>query len=352
MLLEPVEFEEAEKDDKWIEAMKEELRMIEKNDTWELVDRPQHRKVIGVKWVYRTKLNADGSVNKYKARLVVKGYSQVFGVDFSETFAPVARLDTIRMLLALTAQKGWKTYQLDVKSTFLNGYLQEEIYVEQPEGFQVNGQEEKVYLLKKALYGLKQAPRAWYSRIDEHLQSLGFVKSPSEATLYVKGTDANLIVVSVYVDDLLVTGSNEKLVKEFKAEMLKVFEMTDLGLMSYFLGIEVKQDHDGVFISQKKYAKEILNKFHMEECKRTNTAMNQKEKFIKDDGVEKVDESQYRSLIGCLMYLTATRLDIMFSVSLLSRFMHCACEVHFQAAKRIVRYIKGTTNYGIKYSYC
>ena len=351
-VFEPAEFEEAEKDDKWIEAMKEELRMIEKNDTWELVDRPQHRKVIGVKWVYRTKLNADGSVNKYKARLVVKGYSQVFGVDFSETFAPVARLDTIRMLLALTAQKGWKTYQLDVKSAFLNGYLQEEIYVEQPEGFQVKGQEEKVYLLKKALYGLKQAPRAWYSRIDEHLQSLGFVKSPSEATLYVKGTDANLIVVSVYVDDLLVTGSNEKLVKEFKAEMLKVFEMTDLGLMSYFLGMEVKQDHDGVFISQKKYAKEILNKFHMEDCKRTSTPMNQKEKFSKDDGTEKVDESQYRSLIGCLMYLTATRPDIMFSVSLLSRFMHCACEVHFQAAKRIVRYIKGTTNYGIKYSYC
>ncbi|WJZ98853.1 hypothetical protein VitviT2T_017352 [Vitis vinifera] len=351
-VFEPAEFEEAEKDDKWIEAMKEELRMIEKNDTWELVDRPQHRKVIGVKWVYRTKLNADGSVNKYKARLVVKGYSQVFGVDFSETFARVARLDTIRMLLALTAQKGWKTYQLDVKSAFLNGYLQEEIYVEQPEGFQVKGQEEKVYLLKKALYGLKQAPRAWYSRIDEHLQSLGFVKSPSEATLYVKGTDANLIVVSVYVDDLLVTGSNEKLVKEFKAEMLKVFEMTDLGLMSYFLGMEVKQDHDGVFISQKKYAKEILNKFHMDDCKRTSTPMNQKEKFSKDDGTEKVDESQYRSLIGCLMYLTATRPDIMFSVSLLSRFMHCASEVHFQAAKRIVRYIKGTTNYGIKYSYC
>ena len=191
-------------------------------------------------------------------------------------------------------------------------------------------------MLKKALYGLKQAPRAWYNRIDEHFQSLGFVKSPSEATLYIKEIDANLIIVSVYVDDLLVTDSNEKLVKEFKAKMLKVFEMTDLGLMSYFLGMEVKQDHDGVFISQKKYAKEILNKFHMEDCKRTSTPMNQKEKFSKDDGAEKVDESQYRSLIGCLMYLTATRPDIMFSVSLLSRFMQCASEVHFQAAKRII----------------
>ena len=256
------------------------------------------------------------------------------------------------MLLALAAQKGWKTYQLDVKSAFLNGYLQDEIYVEQPEGFQVKGQEEKVYLLKKALYGLKQALNAQYSRIDEHLQNLGFVKSPSEATLYVKGTYANLIVVSIYVDDLLVTGSNENLVKEFKAEMLKVFEMTDLGLMSYFLGMEVKQDHDGVFISQKKYAKEILKKFHMEDYKSTSTPMNQKEKFSKDDRAKKVDESQYKSLIGCLMYLTATRPDIMFAVSLLSRFMHCTSEVHFQAAKRIVRYIKGTTNYGIKYFYC
>lgn len=291
-------------------------------------------------------------VNKHKARLVVKGYSQVFGVDFSETFAPVARLDTIRMLLALAAHKRWKIYQLDVKSAFLNGYLQEEIFVEQPEGFKVKGQEEKVYLLKKALYGLKQAPRAWYSRIDEHLQKLGFVKSLSEATLYVKGTYTNLIIVSVYVDDILVTGSNENLVAEFKTEMLKVFEMTDLGLMSYFLGMEVKQDHNGILISQKKYAKEILKKFHMEGCKSTDTPMNQKEKFSKDDGAEKVDEGQYRSLVGCLMYLTATRPDIMFAVSLLSRFLHCASEIHFQAAKRIVRYIKGTTNFGIKYSNC
>nr|KYP44288.1 Retrovirus-related Pol polyprotein from transposon TNT 1-94 [Cajanus cajan] len=220
VVLEPSDFKEAEMDDKWIEAMKEELKMIEKNDTWELVDRPQHKQPIGVKWVYRTKLNTDGSINKYKARLVVKGYAQVFGVDFSETFAPVARLDTIGMLLALTAQKGWKVYHLDVKYAFLNGYLQEEIFVEQPEGFQVKGQEEKVYKLKKALYGLKQAPRAWYSRIDDYLQNLGFIKSPSEATLYVKMMDTNLIIVSVYVDDLLVIGNEEKLIMEFKAEML------------------------------------------------------------------------------------------------------------------------------------
>jgi hypothetical protein len=154
--------------------MEEELSMIKKNKTWELVDRPKDRKIIGVKWVFRTKLNADGSINKHKARLVVKGYAQVFGVDYSDTFAPVARLDTIRLVLAIAAQNRWNVFQLDVKSAFLNGILQEEIYVEQPEGFMEQGEEEKVYLLKKALYGLKQAPRAWYSKIDEHLSSLGF----------------------------------------------------------------------------------------------------------------------------------------------------------------------------------
>ncbi|MCI10100.1 gag-pol polyprotein, partial [Trifolium medium] len=151
---------------------------------------------------------------------------------------------------------------------------------------------------------------------------------------------------------MLVTGSNEILVKEFKAEILKVFEMTDLGLMSYFLGMEVNQDCDGVFICQKKYAKELLKKFCMEDCKSTTTPMNQKEKFSKDDGAKKIDESKYRGLIGCLTYLTATRPDIMYVVSVLSRFMHCASEVHYQALKRIMRYIKGTINYGIKYTCC
>ncbi|XP_025980644.1 uncharacterized mitochondrial protein AtMg00810-like [Glycine max] len=253
------------------------------------------------------------------------------------------------MLLALIAHKRWKVYHLDVKSVSLNGYLQEEIFVEQPEGFQIKGEEQKVYKLKKALYGLKQAPRAWYSKIDDHFQDLGFVKSPSEAALYVKLVDANSIIIVVYVDDLLVTRSDEKLIKEFKVEMLKAFEMKNLGLMSFFLGIEVKQDHGGILIHQKKYAREILKKSLMEDCKSTTSPMNQKEKFSKDDGADKVDEMHNRSLIGCLMYLTVTRPDILFAVSILSRFMHCASEVHLQAGKRVVRYVKDTLDYGIMY---
>jgi len=173
----------------------------------------------------------------------------------------------------------------------LNGFLQEEIYVEQPEGYIKEGEEDKICLLKKALYGLKQAPRVWYSRIDEHLQNLGFAKSFSESTLYVKQNGANILIISLYVDDLLVTGNNTSFVEKFKQEMMEVFEMTDLGLMTFFLGMEIMQDEHEVFICQKKYAKEILKKFKLEECKEMSTPMNQKEKLCKEDGTDKIDQA-------------------------------------------------------------
>ncbi|KAG8492662.1 hypothetical protein CXB51_010306 [Gossypium anomalum] len=206
---EPCCFEEAEAHQGWKQAMDDEIAMIDKNKTWELVPRPTNRKVIGVKWVYRAKQNTDGSLNKLKARLVVKGFSQKYGLDYMETFAPVARLDTIRLLIALATQKQWKIHQLDVKSAFLNGFLEEEIYIDQPQGFVVSSKEQKVYKLKKALYGLKQAPRAWSTRIDSYLLSLGFERSISEPTLYVKKKQAEpQLIVSLYVDDLLVTGGD------------------------------------------------------------------------------------------------------------------------------------------------
>nr|KYP63531.1 Copia protein [Cajanus cajan] len=185
-----------------------------------------------------------------------------------------------------------------------------------------------------------------------HLLSIGFAKSLSEFTLYVKHKEHNLLIVSLYVDDLLVTGDDTKLVEEFKQEMMQAFEMTDLGHMTYFLGIEIKQSVNEVFICQRKYAKEILKKFQMEECKSVNTPMNQKEKLSKENGADKIDEGYYRSLIGCQMYLTATRPDILFVVSLLSRFMHCASEMHLKTAKRILRYVKGTIDYGVKFEKC
>jgi len=220
-IVKPESFEEAEKDDSWKKAMKDEILMIEKNDTWELVNRPSDKPVIGVKCVYKTKLNLDGSVQKNKARLVAKGYSQKPGIDFNETFALVARLDTVRTLVALAAQKDWKLFQLDVKSAFLNGVLNEEVYVDQPSGFVIHGKEEKVYRLKKALYGLKQAPRAWYEEINSYFTKAGFYRSPSEATLYTKTSHSGILIVSLYVDDIIYTGSSKKMMAEFKNEMIR-----------------------------------------------------------------------------------------------------------------------------------
>ncbi|CAL8990800.1 unnamed protein product [Prunus brigantina] len=259
-------FEEAIKDASWQKAMETELEMIEKNDTWELVKRSSEKPVVGVKWIYKVKLNLDGSVQKNKARLVAKGYTQKPGIDFNETFALVARLDTVRTLISLAAQKRWKLFQLDVKLAFLNGVLHEEVYVDQPPGFVVKDKEDRVYRLKKALYGLKQAPRAWYEEINSYFTAAGFQRSPSEATLYVKTAESGILIVSLYVDDIIYTGSSEELV-----------------------------------------------------------------------------------VIGSLLYLTATRPDIMFAASLLARYMHGPTKKHMGTAKRVLRYIQGTLDYGIAY---
>jgi len=185
----------------------------------------------------------------------------------------VARLDTIRLLVAPSALQNWKVYQLDVKSAFLNGFLEEEIYVEQPEGFVKLGAEDKVFKLKKALYGLKQAPKAWYNRIDDFLLKKGLIKSPSEFTLYVIVKNHDVLIVSLYVDDLLVTGSKFELVEQFKVQMFEEFEMIDLGEMAFFLGMEIHQTDDGIFIVQQKYAKEVLKKFNMESCKEMSSPL-------------------------------------------------------------------------------
>ncbi|BBG92627.1 BURP domain-containing protein [Prunus dulcis] len=348
--MEPEKFEEAVKDESWMKAMKDELNMIEKNDTWELVDRSMDKPVIGVKWVFKTKLNLDGSVQKNKARLVAKGYSQKPGVDYNETFAPVARLDTIRTLIALAAQKGWQLYQLDVKSAFLNGILEEEVYVDQPEGFVVKGCESKVYRLHKALYGLKQAPRAWYSEIDGYFSECGFTKSQSEATLYVKARgEASILIVSIYVDDIVYTGNDQEMIEDFKKDMQEKYEMTDLGLLHHFLGMGVLQTPTSIFIHQKKYATTLLSRFGLNECKPVSTPLVTSEKLSKDDGSGLASEEQYRRIVGSLLYLTATRPDIMFAASLLARFMHCPTSKHLGTAKRVLRYVKGTLDYGLEY---
>ncbi|KAI5334414.1 hypothetical protein L3X38_024547 [Prunus dulcis] len=348
-IIEPESFEEAAKDDSWKKAMEDEILMINKYNTWELMNRPSNKPIIGVKWVYKTKLNLDGSVQKNKAWLVAKGYSQKPGIDFIETFAPVARLDTVRTFVALAAQRNWRLFQLDVKSAFLNGVLKEEVYVDQPSSFVIQGSEDKVYRLKKALYGLKQAPRAWYEEINSYFTKTGFYRSSSEATLYTKMSTSGILIVSLYVDDIIYTGSSKEMMAEFKNEMMRQYEVTDLGLLHHFLGLGVLQTDTCIFLHQKKYAKTLLDKFGLKDCKPVATPLAVNEKLSKMDRSDLADETLYRQMVGSLLYLTAARPYIIFVASLLARFMHNPTKKHMGTAKRVLRYIQGTMNYGIAY---
>ncbi|KAG7640275.1 Zinc finger CCHC-type superfamily [Arabidopsis suecica] len=349
MAEEPQALEEAMKDEKWIEAMREELRMIEKNKTWEVVARPKDKNVISVKWIFRLKTDASGEAIKRKARLVARGFTQEYGVDYLETFAPVSRYDTIRTIMAIAAQQGWKLFQMDVKSAFLNGDLEEEVYIEQPPGFIEEKEEGKVLKLHKALYGLKQAPRAWYGRIDGYFIKNGFERSINDAAFYVKKTSKEILVVSLYVDDIIVTGSNVKEIERFKEEMKNEFEMTDLGELSYFLGMEVNQDDEGIFLSQENYAKKLLKKFGMQECKSVSTPLTPHGKTEEVLSEKLEDVTMYRSMIGGMLYLCASRPDIMYASSYLSRYMTSPLKQHLQEAKRVLRYVKGTLTYGIHF---
>ncbi|CAH9095067.1 unnamed protein product [Cuscuta epithymum] len=350
IVTEPADYQEAATCVEWTQAMKEEINAIEKNKTWELVNLPKEKNVIGLKWVYRTKYNSDGSISKHKARLVAKGYVQQEGVDYEETFSPVARFETVRIVLALAAQWKLPVYQLDVKSAFLNGDLLEEVFVHQPPGFVKKGEEEKVYKLKKALYGLKQAPRAWYSKIDTFFCTSGFQKSDNEPTLYVKKEGMEFLVVCLYVDDIILFSSSQSMLTSFKDSMTNQFEMTDLGMLQYFLGLEVKQGKEGTFLCQKRYALNLLKRFHMEACETIATPMNASEKLQKNDGTEEADVTLYRSMVGGLNYLTHSRPDLAYCVSIVSRYMQRLTKQHLGAARRILRYVAGTLEFGIWYS--
>jgi len=274
---------------------------------------------------------------------VSNGYNQKPGIDDFEVFALVARLDTICIIISFSTQNNWKIHQRNVKSAFLNRTLEEEVYIEQPAEYVIKGKEDKVYKLNKALYGLKQAPRAWYKKIDAYFVQNGFQICLFKHTLYIKFFDpGDILIVCLYVDDLIFTSNNSKMIIKFKEAIIRCFEMTDLGLMSYFLGIEVDQQNDRIFISQKKYAADILKKFKMENLKPISTLVEEKLKLTRDSDKRRVDATYYKSLIESPRYLTATRPDIAFGVGLLSRFTEEPRVCHLQGAKRILKYIKGT----------
>ncbi|GJW77038.1 retrovirus-related pol polyprotein from transposon TNT 1-94 [Tanacetum coccineum] len=330
LLREPKNVNEALGDESWIVAMQEELNQFVANDIWELVPQPRNMTIIGTK-------------------LVAQGYNQQEGIDYDETYAPVARLESIRILLAYACALDFKLFQMDVKSAFLNGFINEEVYVAQPPGFIDFEKPDHVYKLKKALYGLKQAPKAWYDRLKAFLIKHEYKMGMVDNTLFTKKKSSNLIIVQIYVDDIIFGSTCQDMCDEFAKIMHDEFEMSMMGELNFFLGLQIKQMEDGIFFNQSKYIKEMLKKFGLEDSKPMKTPMSSDTKLTKDEECESVDSTKYRGMIGSLLYLTASRPDIMFSVCLCARFQEAPKTSHLEAVKRIFRYNKGTTHLGLWY---
>ncbi|GJU00275.1 retrovirus-related pol polyprotein from transposon TNT 1-94 [Tanacetum coccineum] len=308
--VEPKNFKSAVTEDCWFQAMQDEIHEFDRLDVWELVPPPDYAMIIALKWIYKVKLDEYGDVLKNKARLVAKGYRQEEGLDFEESFAPVARLEAIRIFLANAASKNMTVYQMDVKTAFLNGELKEEVYVSQPEGFVDPDHPHHVYRLKKALYGLKQAPRAWYDTLSKFLLAQGFSKGVVDPTLFIRKTGKHTLHVQIYVDDIIFASTDPKDCDHFSNEMSSKFQMSMMGQISFFLGLQISQNPRGIFINQSKYANEILKKFDLHKSDPVDSPMVEQTKLNEDLSGIPIDQTQYRTMIGSLMYLTARTINM------------------------------------------
>jgi transposase InsO family protein len=347
-LHEPHSFREASINPLWQAAMKEELDALHKNNTWDLVDLPPGKSVVGCKWVYKIKTCSDGTVDRYKARLVARGFTQEYGVDYEETFAPVARLSSVRALLAVAASRHWSLCQMDVKNAFLNGDLSEEVYMQPPPG--LSHPTNKVCRLRRALYGLKQAPRAWFAKFSATVSRLGYSISSYDSALFIRRTDRGTILLLLYVDDMIITGDDIIGIQELKQFLSQHFEMKDLGPLSYFLGLEISSSSDGYYLTQAKYISDLLSRANLTDSKIVDTPTELNTRLTPDDGEPLRDFTLYRHLVGSLVYLTVTRPDISYAVHQVSQFMAAPRSTHFSAVLRILRYLKGTLFHGLYFS--
>lgn len=331
----------------WKQAMEDEMRSFEENDAWDLIDIPDNGTVVSCKWVFKKK--CDGDKVSYRARLVARGFTQKEGIDFEETFAPVIRYSSLRLLFALSLKLNLKITHLDVKTAFLNGFLKEDVLMRQPEGFIKKENANKVCKLKRAIYGLKQSSRAWNLRVDEVLLKSGFKKSVYEPCLYVKQGDNNLLtIIALYVDDFLVFSNDTKGTESLKIQLRSEFKIKDLGEVKQFLGMKIIRDDNTISLSQEQYIDQLLKRFNLVECNSVCTPLP--ENFDFNLIGKSAQNPLYQRLIGSLMYLAVlTRPDICFSVSFLSQFNNCATDYHWQCAKRILRYLKGTKDFSMKF---
>ena len=307
--------------------------------------------IIDCRWIYKIKRKSDGTIDRYNARLVAKGFKQRYGIDYEDTFSPVVKIATVRLVLAISVSRGWSLRQLDVKNAFLHGVLEEEVYMRQPPGYEDKRRPNYVCKLDKALYGLKQAPRAWYSRLSSHLISYGFVASKSDTSLFIYHKSNITIFMLIYVDDIIVASSSQVATDALMKDLSKEFALKDLGDLHYFLGIEVQKIDNGIVLNQAKYAKDIIARVGMNNCKGVPTPLSSSEKITAIGGelLGPDDSTKYRSMVGALQYLTLTRPDISYAVNKVCQYLHAPTTVHWTAAKRILRYVKHTVGIGLTF---
>lgn len=346
---EPTSYQQATQFPEWKHAMQQELIALETNETWVLTTLPQGKKAIGSKWVFKIKHKADGSVERFKARLVATGYQQVEGEDFTHTFSPVAKLATVRVIISLATAKHWPLCQLDINNAFLHGYLEEEVYMRPPLGYD-KAKTGEVCLLKRSLYGLKQASRQWNKELSKFLISLGFTQSKQDYSLFTRDLHGEFVIILVYVDDMVLTGTSQSQIDIVKQELHQAFTIKDLGDLKYFLGIEVIRNNSGTLLSQRKYILDIIKDLNLDKSKPVSSPLPKGLGLSTEIGDILEEPEQYRKLVGRLLYLNITRPDLSYATQHLSQFLSCPRKPHLQAAMYVVRYLKATLNLGLFYS--
>lgn len=343
----PTNYRAALKDPNWYKAMLDEYNALMNQNTWSLVAHLAGANIVTGKWIFCHKYHADGTLSRYKARWVVRGFNQREGVDYGETFSPVIKPATIRLVLSIATSKEWPIHQLDVKNAFLHGTLSETVFSQQPSGFIDSNHPNFVCKLNKSLYGLKQAPRAWFLRFTTFLSKISFAAAKADSSLFIMHQGSHTAYLLLYVDDIVLTASSSTLLKKIIDGLQQEFSMSDLGPLHHFLGIAVTRSQSGLFLSQEQYAEELLDKANMSNCNPCVTPVDTSPKLSSASGQPLDNASEYRSLAGALQYLTLTRPDISYATQQACLFMHSPTEAHFQLLKRILQYIRGTTKHGL-----